>query len=538
MPAILDALIENFDGEVTGWFDQMQAGKMPPWLFERKLARRLRPYMQAAYMAGSGETKATRSILKRIDSAVKVQRDFLGKFTDAIRDGIKGKTPNWPVWKNRALLYTKSLKQVYWWAKTGGIELPAYPGDGSSSCLNRCGCDWTIRWIDKDTGYAHAWWKRHKDDSCKECVEREAAWNPLVIKDWKPEPGYPEIHKETNNLVTLPTLENFKAIFATKGGPGSGHWGHVGIPGKRGGSARDTQTPFERKRRATTHQTTEHDPMLYSKINQWQDGLNEDEQRAVFQWTNSSRLIRATQSGEIYDLVKSGKVTVHESEIAAYHEKAWETAISRAPDYKGEAYRGLSGVPSDTVYDWIQSGELGIKSDQSASGTKANAQDFQGYQQGVMWQVKTKTSKAIYQEVPYGDSGDQQFKNEHEVIMRKGQKYRVEGAKVKTGEGRYTPFNEWLADSIAERLSWEAERIYRRIYGADKYVQGMYGPAYIKKVETLISGPKGKKAGAAAVKFYQKKKAILLKQIKAGKWPKRELWPKGIPTVILDLVEL
>jgi hypothetical protein len=59
-----------------------------------------------------------------------------------------------------------------------GPDLPAYPGDGQTSCLSRCRCSWKIlahedRW--------ECWWKLNPAaEHCEECVANARRYDPLI----------------------------------------------------------------------------------------------------------------------------------------------------------------------------------------------------------------------------------------------------------------------------------------------------------------------------------------------------------------------
>lgn len=59
------------------------------------------------------------------------------------------------------------------------INLPAYPGDGSTKCLTNCQCYWEIQQV---PGGYDCYWKLGKSERCPDCVQRVTEWNPYRIR--------------------------------------------------------------------------------------------------------------------------------------------------------------------------------------------------------------------------------------------------------------------------------------------------------------------------------------------------------------------
>ena len=81
----------------------------------------------------------------------------------------------------RAGMYANSARQMYWQslANRYGINLPAYPGDGSSECKSNCKCHWQI---EQGTNVILAFWRLGWADHCPTCTGRAARWNPYTIQ--------------------------------------------------------------------------------------------------------------------------------------------------------------------------------------------------------------------------------------------------------------------------------------------------------------------------------------------------------------------
>lgn len=80
----------------------------------------------------------------------------------------------------RAEMYINATRQGFERGKAAayGIELPAYPGDGSSPCLSNCRCYWQIESGDAILAY----WRLGIADHCAVCQQRNAEWNPYRVR--------------------------------------------------------------------------------------------------------------------------------------------------------------------------------------------------------------------------------------------------------------------------------------------------------------------------------------------------------------------
>lgn len=177
-PASLDRLISRLSSLIGAATDALQAGRGSPDDWYDEVARQLRRYTSAAYMSGSGTADLNVAQHKVIAQYAATQIDFLSAF----RDEIKAADEWQNAWNSRAQMYAESIKAPWWAGNTRGWALPAMPGDGTTQCLTRCGCAWEMVELEGQ-GNADCYWRRAKDDSCQTCVEREAQWGPLRIRD-------------------------------------------------------------------------------------------------------------------------------------------------------------------------------------------------------------------------------------------------------------------------------------------------------------------------------------------------------------------
>lgn len=164
-PPLLSSLLDELDHLTNG----LVGGQLSAVEWHNSVARELFAYHLATYAEASGQDE--RDALQAVKKIVGGQVDYLNSFTDAVEAGEYEDRED--ALRARLAMYAGSLKESYSRGATSGMDLPAYPGDGSSECLGNCGCEWDVR----DDG---AWWVRGKDDSCATCVERSNTWTPYA----------------------------------------------------------------------------------------------------------------------------------------------------------------------------------------------------------------------------------------------------------------------------------------------------------------------------------------------------------------------
>ncbi len=155
--------LQNDPSLVDDWYDEV--------------ARQLRRYTLAAYLSGNGQRAPTPQGDALIAAQIKSQLQYLAAFRDEIKAAGEWKL----AWNSRAQMYAESIKASYWNARTKGWALPSVPGDGSTICLTRCRCSWSIEELDGD-GNADCYWLLSAAESCQTCVERSQQWAPLKIR--------------------------------------------------------------------------------------------------------------------------------------------------------------------------------------------------------------------------------------------------------------------------------------------------------------------------------------------------------------------
>lgn len=178
----MDATLQQLLGDAISAVDTHTAafrdGDLDADGWQRRMARTLIEHHTAAYLAGK---EPDDRVLRKADKAILAdvlgaQLDYLNAFADTL---AASEDDAWKTaYEARARLYAGSITQSFWRGRTFGVELPAVPGDGSSPCLGRCGCSWTIERAD---GEIRATWALGPNDHCETCVERAGRWSPYII---------------------------------------------------------------------------------------------------------------------------------------------------------------------------------------------------------------------------------------------------------------------------------------------------------------------------------------------------------------------
>ena len=175
----LDKLVTRLSVLISAATDALESDpdRLQDWYDE--IARQLRRYSLASYLAGADTTKPTTAADKALAADIKTQLDFLSQFRAEIHDAAEWQAG----WNARAEMYAKSIQVPYWRGATKMLPLPAMPGDGTTQCLTNCKCAWNVIPVDEDAGDYDAYWiygatERH----CQTCRERQSQWAPLQIR--------------------------------------------------------------------------------------------------------------------------------------------------------------------------------------------------------------------------------------------------------------------------------------------------------------------------------------------------------------------
>jgi len=140
-------------------------------------------YHIAAYMLGSGNPNLSQGDWDIIEGYYTTQETYLNAFAaEMLTAGAIVTTL-----QARALMYAGAITAPYWNGNTPELQLPAYPGDGSSECLSNDRCMWDVKTLDAEAGNYDAYWVLEGVNpdgrNCETCLERARSWNPLQIRN-------------------------------------------------------------------------------------------------------------------------------------------------------------------------------------------------------------------------------------------------------------------------------------------------------------------------------------------------------------------
>lgn len=174
-----DKFIREQTDTVNNLVNSLADGHISLQTFEREMRTRIRTAYSTEYIFGRGGVASMAQADRgRLGGILNEQYRFLRGFIEMLRDGDV--TPEYA--RNRAGLYIQSATQAHERGKAaahGDLNLPAYPGDGSTECLSRCRCTWRI--TEKDTQWNATWVLNASVETCATCSSRAGEWSPLVI---------------------------------------------------------------------------------------------------------------------------------------------------------------------------------------------------------------------------------------------------------------------------------------------------------------------------------------------------------------------
>lgn len=145
---------------------------------EHEWQKRLFEILVLAYIQhwilGSRNQTISSDVSKIIESLLNSQLEYLNEF----RNDLPELTISEVV--SRSRMYISSSRQAYERGKTFPLELPAYPGDGTSECLTNCRCAWELQ--SSTGGKILAFWRLNEAEHCKTCVTRAGQWSPYILE--------------------------------------------------------------------------------------------------------------------------------------------------------------------------------------------------------------------------------------------------------------------------------------------------------------------------------------------------------------------
>lgn len=223
-----------------------------------------------------------------------------------------------------------------------------------------------------------------------------------------------------------------------KGGPGSGHHGHAGRPGQRGGSA-----PGKGRGSAT-----------WRRKEEWAANLTEAEKTALFHWGQTGYGIRKIQSGHPEKIADDRLRERAQRDI-----QHWESAMEKGVPFRGVVYRGLSGIPGSVIGQWRESGQVSLNNDQSATKAEELGKDFalagpQGNRDitRALWKCNQRSGVDLFGQTNVTEGGPGKWVAEQEVVLRKGTTYRIKSMTYLDKSG-----NPWPPANYFEGTEWSLD---------------------------------------------------------------------------------
>lgn len=144
--------------------------------WEAELRSLVRDVHAAEYVYGRGGLKAmTADDWAEVDRLATEQWAYVRGFAQDVADGRLSEAQI----AARSKLYYGASRQSYERGRASafGVQLPAYPGQGSE-CQSSCKCHWQFAESDDEI---RATWKLSSGESCRTCRRRASSWSPLVI---------------------------------------------------------------------------------------------------------------------------------------------------------------------------------------------------------------------------------------------------------------------------------------------------------------------------------------------------------------------
>ena len=134
----------------------------------------------ARQVAVGGVRNLTRVDIRAIERANEVQAQFLNRFRRELEAGnLSDKQAI-----ARARMYKGSTTPVFEDGRTAAMGLPPLPAQPAvrTSCHSNCLCHWDINPLD-GLGNWDCWWVLARAEHCEQCLNREAAFSPLQIRN-------------------------------------------------------------------------------------------------------------------------------------------------------------------------------------------------------------------------------------------------------------------------------------------------------------------------------------------------------------------
>lgn len=133
------------------------------------------------YIFGRGGVNAmTQADWGRLGRMIRDQYAYLQDFAATVANGDYSEGQI----RTRAHHYVGSAVQAFERAvgiARGWPDLPAYPGDGQTTCFGNCRCTWTLVRTDDGRGWNATWVTSDDERECEDCISNGKRWAPLFV---------------------------------------------------------------------------------------------------------------------------------------------------------------------------------------------------------------------------------------------------------------------------------------------------------------------------------------------------------------------
>ena len=174
-----DGLLDARPVRVAQLAEQVAAKAITVAAWERGMRQVIADMFTAQYALGKGGALSlTDADWQRLFKAILEQWRYLSGFATAVQTGEMSEKAI----AARSMLYLGASAQAFEMGRASafGVELPAYPGDGSSVCMSNDRCAWQLE--RQHDGSVRATWQTERDKKvCPTCAERGRDWAPLIV---------------------------------------------------------------------------------------------------------------------------------------------------------------------------------------------------------------------------------------------------------------------------------------------------------------------------------------------------------------------
>lgn len=192
------------EGAMDRLAENLYKGRITLGMWEEDMRTRMREYMYGAAAIGKGSPEAlTRSDIGKLGAELKKQYRWIHNFAKDIyekRDVITVRAI-----QARSHLYADAGNKMATEIQAGyfapntrrdpSIILPWIPRDGSTVCLNRCGCKWVLEVIGEDKAQGiktvQATWVLNPElENCEDCIPRDGHVEVVEVPIGEDVPAY------------------------------------------------------------------------------------------------------------------------------------------------------------------------------------------------------------------------------------------------------------------------------------------------------------------------------------------------------------